>query len=96
MLHAGKVLALAQLGGFLPLRSAEALTQDENNLIRMFQRNKSSVVFITNLTLRRDAYTMNQMEIPRAPGAGLFGRPGTVRTAPSWLRTTMWCGGPTS
>jgi S1-C subfamily serine protease len=83
LLHAGKVLALAQLGGFLPLRSAEALTQDENNLIRMFQRNKSSVVFITNLTLRRDAYTMNQMEIPQGAGSGIVwpsrdGQDGTI------------------
>lgn len=87
LLNAGKVLALtalAQLGGSLqPIRSAAALTQDENNVIRMFQRNKSSVVFITNLTLRRDAYTMNQMEIPQGAGSGIVwpskdGQDGTI------------------
>jgi S1-C subfamily serine protease len=54
-----------------PAEKALALTQDESNVIRMFQRNKSSVVFITNLTLRRDAYTMNQMEIPQGAGSGI-------------------------
>ena len=84
LLNAGKMLALAQLVGALqPLRPAEALTQDENNVIRMFQRNKSSVVFITNLTLRRDAYTMNQMEIPQGAGSGIVwpsrdGQDGTI------------------
>ena len=67
LLNAGKALGLALLPlglGLQPAGAARALTQDENNVIRMFQRNKSSVVFITNLTLRRDAYTMNQMVVP--------------------------------
>ena len=76
LLKTGKALVLTQLGAFLqlglqPAGVARALTQDENNVIRMFQRNKSSVVFITNLTLRRDAYTMNQMEIPQGAGSGI-------------------------
>jgi S1-C subfamily serine protease len=69
MLKLGKALALALLLGQSP--GAQALTQDENNVIKMFQRNKSSVVFITNLTLRRDAYTTNQMEIPQGAGSGI-------------------------
>lgn len=74
LLNAGKALGLALLPlglGLQPAGAARALTQDENNVIRMFQRNKSSVVFITNLTLRRDAYTMNQMEIPQGAGSGI-------------------------
>jgi len=74
LLNAAKALGLALLPlglGLQPAGAARALTQDENNVIRMFQRNKSSVVFITNLTLRRDAYTMNQMEIPQGAGSGI-------------------------
>ena len=67
-----RALGVAEICGiFHEARPAVALTQDENNVIRMFQRNKSSVVFITNLTLRRDAYTMNQMEIPQGAGSGI-------------------------
>ena len=46
------------------------LTQDERNTIGLFQRSKSSVVFITNLASKRDAFTMNQMEIPQGAGSG--------------------------
>jgi hypothetical protein len=33
--------------------------------VQLFQRSKQSVVFITNLASRRDAFTMNTLEIPQ-------------------------------
>jgi hypothetical protein len=46
------------------------LTTDETQTIRLFHKNTPSVVFITNLATRRDAFTLNQLEIPQ--GAGKF------------------------
>lgn len=51
--------------------SAVAMTQSENSVIRVFEQNRSSVVYITNLAYRRDAFTMNQLEIPQGAGSGI-------------------------
>lgn len=47
-----------------------ALTADERNTIQLFQRSRSSVVYITSLTTRRDAFTLNMLEIPQGEGSG--------------------------
>lgn len=46
------------------------LTQDEKNTIALFQRSRPSVVYITSLTTRRDAFTLNMLEIPQGEGSG--------------------------
>ena len=51
---------------------AAQLTASESSTIRLFQRNTSSVVYITNLAFRRDAFTMNTFEIPQGAGSGLI------------------------
>lgn len=51
--------------------NAVALTQDENSVIKVFEQNRQSVVYITNLAFRRDAFTMNQLEIPQGAGSGI-------------------------
>lgn len=85
MVKFGKALALScvlQLVTPLLLNSVEyldlhamtdaaALTQAENSVIRVFEQNQPSVVYITNLAYRRDAFTMNQLEIPQGAGSGI-------------------------
>lgn len=58
-----------------PLDTAEArtkLTQDELNITELFRENTPSVVFITNMASRRDAYTLDMLEIPQGAGSGLI------------------------
>ncbi|EIE22472.1 trypsin-like serine protease [Coccomyxa subellipsoidea C-169] len=46
------------------------LTQDEQLTVDLFKRNTPSVVFITNLAVRRDAFTLDMQEIPQGAGSG--------------------------
>ncbi|KAL3137949.1 Protease Do-like 1, chloroplastic [Trebouxia sp. C0009 RCD-2024] len=58
-----------------PADTAEArthLTQDEISITELFRENTPSVVFITNLASRRDAYTLDMLEIPQGAGSGLI------------------------
>lgn len=69
------LLAPAQLPLPLPLAPAEAqartrLTPEEQLTIDVFKRNVPSVVNVTNLAVRRDAFTMNMLEIPQGAGSG--------------------------
>ena len=60
------------LPGFLhKATDAAALMQTENSVIHVFEQNQQSVVYITNLAYRRDAFTMNQLEIPQGAGSGI-------------------------
>ncbi|KAL4448534.1 hypothetical protein ABPG75_005753 [Micractinium tetrahymenae] len=66
-------LAAAPLLLGSPLDAAQArspLTQEEKSTISLFQRSRPSVVYITSLTTRRDAFTLNLMEIPQGEGSG--------------------------
>ncbi|PSC73356.1 Protease Do-like chloroplastic isoform B [Micractinium conductrix] len=57
----------------LPIDVADAravLTAEERNTIGLFQRSRPSVVYITSLTTRRDAFTLNMLEIPQGEGSG--------------------------
>lgn len=81
----GKVLGLSLMLQYAPLcvdtqhlpdflhrvTDAAALTQTENSVIHVFEQNQQSVVYITNLAYRRDAFTMNQLEIPQGAGSGI-------------------------
>ena len=81
----GKALGLSLLLQYAPLcvetqhlpdflhrvTDAAALTQTENSVIHVFEQNQQSVVYITNLAYRRDAFTMNQLEIPQGAGSGI-------------------------
>jgi S1-C subfamily serine protease len=46
------------------------LTADEKRLTELFERASPSVVYITSITLRRDFFRLNVMEIPRGTGSG--------------------------
>ncbi|CAL5221332.1 g3507 [Coccomyxa viridis] len=64
--------ALLTAGG--PCSPAEArarLTQDEQLTIDVFKKNTPSVVYIENLALRRDQFTLDLMEkVPQGAGSG--------------------------
>eukprot|EP00775_Hariotina_reticulata_P001416 gene1416-1758_t len=44
------------------------MTQDEQVTVDIFRRSTPSVVNVTNLAARRDAFTMNMLEIPQGAG----------------------------
>ena len=47
-----------------------ALTPDEKQTVKLFSKATPSVVFITNLTNRRDAFTLDLKEIAQGAGSG--------------------------
>jgi len=50
---------------------SQRLTAPERETIALFNDAKASVVYITNVAVRRDAYTMNLTEAPQGAGAGV-------------------------
>src|ERR1044072_5197107 len=50
--------------------AAHALTDDERATIALFERASPSVVYITSLSVRRDFFTLNVLEIPQGTGSG--------------------------
>jgi S1-C subfamily serine protease len=50
--------------------TASALTDDERSTIALFERASPAVVYITSLSVRRDFFTLNVLEIPQGTGTG--------------------------
>ena len=50
--------------------AAQALTDDERETIALFEQASPSVVYITSLSVRRDFFTLNVLEIPQGTGSG--------------------------
>lgn len=46
------------------------LDRDEVQTVELFKKNTPSVVYITNLAVRRDAFTLDMLEIPQGAGSG--------------------------
>ncbi|KAJ0985844.1 hypothetical protein J5N97_004200 [Dioscorea zingiberensis] len=46
------------------------LQTDELATVRLFQENTPSVVYITNLAVRQDAFTLDVLEVPQGSGSG--------------------------
>lgn len=46
------------------------LQNDELATVRLFQENTPSVVYITNLAARQDAFTLDVLEVPQGSGSG--------------------------
>eukprot|EP00899_Mesostigma_viride_P007227 jgi/Mesvir1/16505/Mv10058-RA.1 len=46
------------------------LTADEQATINLFKKNTPSVVYVTNLAVRRDYYTLDVMSVPQGTGSG--------------------------
>ncbi len=56
--------------GPAPAAVSSGLGDDERSTIARFRAASPSVVFITNLTVRRDFFSMNVTEIPQGSGSG--------------------------
>ncbi|PKA62032.1 Protease Do-like 1, chloroplastic [Apostasia shenzhenica] len=48
------------------------LQTDELATVRLFQENTPSVVYITNLAVRQDAFTLDVLEVPQGSGSGFL------------------------
>ncbi|CAN1182793.1 Protease Do-like 1, chloroplastic [Linum perenne] len=46
------------------------LQSDELATVRLFQENTPSVVYITNLAVKQDAFTLDVLEVPQGSGSG--------------------------
>eukprot|EP01018_Ginkgo_biloba_P023603 Gb_28169 [translate_table: standard] len=51
---------------------ARKLQTDELATVRLFQENTPSVVYITNLAVRQDAFTLDVLEVPQGSGSGFI------------------------
>lgn len=70
-------LALAVLtSGFeshaLVSAPSRRLQSDELATVKLFRENTPSVVYITNLAVRRDVFTLDVMEVPQGSGSGFL------------------------
>jgi S1-C subfamily serine protease len=55
-----------------PVAARGDLAGDEKATIELFEQTSPSVVYVTNLALRRDAFGLNVFEIPRGTGSGFL------------------------
>ena len=53
-----------------PASLANELTPQETATVSLFKKSTPSVVYITNLGVRRDAYTLDMFEAPQGTGSG--------------------------
>ena len=56
----------------IPEQSLRILTQEESATIRLFEEAAPSVVFITAISVRRDYWSRNVLEVPRGSGSGFI------------------------
>uniref|UniRef100_A0A0D6R4P4 PDZ domain-containing protein n=1 Tax=Araucaria cunninghamii TaxID=56994 RepID=A0A0D6R4P4_ARACU len=57
------------------------LQNDELATVKLFQENTPSVVYITNLAVRQDAFTLDVLEVPQGSGSGfVWDRDGHIVT----------------
>jgi S1-C subfamily serine protease len=54
----------------VPVVARGDLAQDEQSTIELFRRASPSVVFVTNIALRRDVFTLRPLEVPQGAGTG--------------------------
>ena len=55
-----------------PVAARGDLAGDEKATVELFERTSPSVVYVTNLALRRDVFGLNVMEIPQGTGSGFI------------------------
>ncbi|KAF8399714.1 hypothetical protein HHK36_015584 [Tetracentron sinense] len=56
--------------GAFVVTPARKLQSDELATVRLFKENTPSVVYITNLAVRQDAFTLDVLEVPQGSGSG--------------------------
>ena len=54
-----------------PVDAKTRLAADEQRVVELFSKNTASVVNITNLSSRRDAFTTDMQEYPQGAGSGI-------------------------
>jgi S1-C subfamily serine protease len=55
-----------------PVVARGSLADDERSTIALFEQAAPSVVYVTNLALRRDVFGLNVLEIPQGTGSGIL------------------------
>ncbi|KAK2980763.1 hypothetical protein RJ640_024330 [Escallonia rubra] len=63
-------LADADSAAAFVVTTPRKLQTDELATVRLFQENTPSVVYITNLAARQDAFTLDVLEVPQGSGSG--------------------------
>jgi S1-C subfamily serine protease len=58
-------------GTYTTRQASQRLTASERETVHLFNDAKSSVVYITNVAVRRDAFTLNLTETPQGAGSGI-------------------------
>ena len=54
------------------VQKAAPLKDEEKSVVDLFTKSKSAVVFITNVAVRRDAFTLSLTEQPQGAGSGII------------------------
>ncbi|OQU78438.1 hypothetical protein SORBI_3009G237000 [Sorghum bicolor] len=67
---ASLVLGDAGAASAFVVSTPRKLQADELATVRLFQENTPSVVYITNLAVRQDAFTLDVLEVPQGSGSG--------------------------
>ncbi|XP_061363196.1 protease Do-like 1, chloroplastic [Gastrolobium bilobum] len=63
-------LAGADSASAFVVATPRKLQSDELATVRLFQENTPSVVYITNLAVKQDAFTLDVLEVPQGSGSG--------------------------
>lgn len=75
------LVALLLLAMIAPWRVAAGLTGAEKDTIELFERAAPSVVYITSVSVRRDFFGRNAVEVPAGTGSGfIWDRDGHIVT----------------
>nr|ACU20930.1 unknown [Glycine max] len=64
------LLSPADSAAAFVVTSPRKLQSDELATVRLFQENTPSVVYITNLAVKQDAFTLDVLEVPQGSGSG--------------------------
>ncbi|PSS33410.1 Protease Do-like [Actinidia chinensis var. chinensis] len=70
VLSVGIFIADVDSASAFVVNSPRKLQSDELATVRLFQENTPSVVYITNLASRQDAFTLDVLEVPQGSGSG--------------------------
>ena len=58
-------------GAYKTVQATQRFTDGERETVRLFNNAKASVVYITNVAVRRDAFTLDLTEQPQGAGSGI-------------------------
>ncbi|PSS35221.1 Protease Do-like [Actinidia chinensis var. chinensis] len=70
VLSVGIFIADVDSASAFVINTPRKLQSDELATVRLFQENTPSVVYITNLAVRQDVFTLDVLEVPQGSGSG--------------------------